>query len=257
MRSAEFPSEWGRQSQLGSPSFAFLWGSFFREGEMSGLWGGKVLPGKVRSVRFGGRFARFARFVRFGFGLGSVYEMRILGRKWAKVRFVRFGPVYGGGGGKCGMSSAECGIQKRRVWVCKEVESVAFCRLAVGGLREFEVLGSRFKVGRDAGGGLRFGLQRAACAVWVCCRLGSRRYSGLGSPRYGIGWSAFARLCPALLAFLWGDFFREGEESGRVAAANVSDAGREGASRCTRGACAPLMGDCTGTGASFNLCGLC
>jgi hypothetical protein len=52
-------------------------------------------------------------------GLGTVYEMRILGRKGSKNRFTRFGTVYGGaarkpnGGGLCACSSPKSASSSR------------------------------------------------------------------------------------------------------------------------------------------------
>jgi hypothetical protein len=80
---------------LYSPSSPFWSGDFIAQSNAlrsgcspaSAFRGGKWLPV---------RFTRFIRFARFGIGLASVYEMRILGRKGAKNRFNRFGTVYGG-----------------------------------------------------------------------------------------------------------------------------------------------------------------
>jgi hypothetical protein len=59
--------------------------------------GGKLrpYPASGRGCR-PNRFSWINRFSRFGIGLESVYDIRILGRKGAKNRFTRFGTVYGG-----------------------------------------------------------------------------------------------------------------------------------------------------------------
>jgi hypothetical protein len=62
------------------------------------------------------RFSRFNRFSRFGIGLGSVYDMRIWGRKGAKNRFTRFRTVYGERVRKpiWTRPSAFCGVRRGR-----------------------------------------------------------------------------------------------------------------------------------------------
>jgi hypothetical protein len=83
--------------RLYSPLFAFPGGFFARiYPEGAGLWNPPPHPACGTATGS----VRFVRFVRFGFGLGSVYEIRIFGRKGEKNRFNRFGTVYGGAGRK-------------------------------------------------------------------------------------------------------------------------------------------------------------
>jgi hypothetical protein len=102
LRSAEFRRKnSGKMPEMGSAGSRLL--AFARIGSR---WCGEISgKGNVSVARWDTtpyqlrrrvRFVRFGRSARFGFGLGSVYEMRILGRKEWKNRFVRFGTVWGG-----------------------------------------------------------------------------------------------------------------------------------------------------------------
>ena len=156
----------------------------------------------------GVRFGRFGRFARFGFGLRSVYEMRILGRKEPKNRFGRFRPVYGGGARK----------PNGRGWGPPSPR----------GGRKFQVPGSRFKVGN----GVRLRTSAATCDA------GSFAYARFRPLALAWRWGDFlggevSRRCGSNALPGW--FTAGGGKRGSVAAATPYQGGV-----CAPGSCFPV-----------------